>query len=94
MAYAIAGTIRFDIEKDVLAVVDGREIRLKDIWPSDEEIDAIVAASVKPEQFRSRLRADVRRARRLRRAGQSALRLASAEHLHPPSALLGRRAGR
>ncbi|MAD45990.1 MAG: Fe/S-dependent 2-methylisocitrate dehydratase AcnD [Oceanospirillaceae bacterium] len=52
VAYAIAGTIRFDIEKDVLAVVDGQEIRLKDIWPSDEEIDAIVAQSVKPEQFR------------------------------------------
>ncbi|WP_065614904.1 Fe/S-dependent 2-methylisocitrate dehydratase AcnD [Pseudomonas moraviensis] len=52
VAYAIAGTIRFDIEKDVLGVVDGREIRLKDIWPSDEEIDAVVKSSVKPEQFR------------------------------------------
>ncbi|MEO6679873.1 MAG: Fe/S-dependent 2-methylisocitrate dehydratase AcnD, partial [Pseudomonas sp.] len=52
VAYAIAGTIRFDIEKDVLGVVDGQEIRLKDIWPSDEEIDAVVKASVKPEQFR------------------------------------------
>ncbi|MNS50249.1 Aconitate hydratase [compost metagenome] len=52
VAYAIAGTIRFDIEKDVLGVVDGREIRLKDIWPSDDEIDAVVKASVKPEQFR------------------------------------------
>ncbi|WP_442113411.1 Fe/S-dependent 2-methylisocitrate dehydratase AcnD [Pseudomonas sp. NUPR-001] len=52
VAYAIAGTIRFDIEKDVLAVVDGKEIRLKDIWPSDEEIDAVVKSSVKPEQFR------------------------------------------
>ena len=52
VAYAIAGTIRFDIEKDVLAVVDGKEIRLKDIWPADEEIDAIVKSSVKPEMFR------------------------------------------
>ncbi|MCC4234215.1 Fe/S-dependent 2-methylisocitrate dehydratase AcnD [Sphingobium soli] len=52
VAYAIAGTVRFDIEQDVLGLVDGREIRLKDLWPSDEEIDAIVAASVKPEQFR------------------------------------------
>ncbi|MBP3998873.1 Fe/S-dependent 2-methylisocitrate dehydratase AcnD [Pseudomonas koreensis] len=52
VAYAIAGTIRFDIEKDVLGVVDGKEIRLKDIWPSDEEIDAVVKSSVKPEQFR------------------------------------------
>lgn len=52
VAYAIAGTIRFDIEKDVLGVVDGKPIRLKDIWPSDEEIDAVVRAAVKPEQFR------------------------------------------
>ena len=51
VAYAIAGTVRFDIEKDVLAVVDGKEIRLKDLWPSDEEIDAIVEKHVKPEQF-------------------------------------------
>ncbi len=52
VAYAIAGTIRFDIEKDVLTVADGKEIRLKDIWPSDEEIDAIMQAAVKPEHFR------------------------------------------
>ncbi|MFZ6798472.1 Fe/S-dependent 2-methylisocitrate dehydratase AcnD [Undibacterium sp. Di24W] len=52
VAYAIAGTMRFDIEKDVLTVVDGKEIRLKDIWPTDEEIDAIVKSSVKPEMFR------------------------------------------
>ncbi len=52
VAYAIAGTVRFDIERDVLAVVDGREIRLQDLWPDDAEIDAIVAASVQPGQFR------------------------------------------
>ncbi|GAA4413252.1 2-methylcitrate dehydratase (2-methyl-trans-aconitate forming) [Advenella faeciporci] len=54
VAYAIAGTIRFDIEKDVLGTDrNGQPVTLKDIWPSDEEIDAIVASSVKPEQFRS-----------------------------------------
>ena len=53
VAYAIAGTIRFDIENDVLAVVEGKEIRLKDIWPSDDEIDAVVKAAVKPEQYRA-----------------------------------------
>ena len=53
VAYAIAGTIRFDIEKDVLGLdASGRDIRLADLWPSEEEIDAVVAASVKPEQFR------------------------------------------
>jgi iron-sulfur-dependent 2-methylisocitrate dehydratase len=53
VAYAIAGTIRFDIEKDALGLDrDGKPILLKDIWPSDEEIDAIVAKCVKPEHFR------------------------------------------
>jgi iron-sulfur-dependent 2-methylisocitrate dehydratase len=53
VAYAIAGTIRFDIEKDVLGQDhNGKDITLKDIWPSDEAIDAIVASSVKPEQFK------------------------------------------
>ena len=53
VAYAIAGTIRFDIEKDVLGTdADGAPIRLQDIWPSDAEIDAIVASSVKPGHFR------------------------------------------
>ncbi len=52
VAYAIAGTIRFDIEKDVLGTHEGKAITLKDIWPSDEEIDAVMRASVKPEQFR------------------------------------------
>ena len=53
VAYAIAGTMRFDIEQDALGTdKDGKPVTLKDIWPSDEEIDAIVAASVKPEQFK------------------------------------------
>ncbi|MES2071240.1 MAG: Fe/S-dependent 2-methylisocitrate dehydratase AcnD [Pseudomonadota bacterium] len=53
VAYAIAGTIRFDIEKDILGTdASGKPVRLADVWPSDEEIDAIVASSVKPEQFR------------------------------------------
>ncbi|AUH51545.1 Fe/S-dependent 2-methylisocitrate dehydratase AcnD [Chromobacterium sp. ATCC 53434] len=52
IAYAIAGTMRFDIEKDVLGVADGKEIRLRDIWPSDEEIDAVLKRAVKPEHFR------------------------------------------
>ncbi|WP_304637239.1 MULTISPECIES: Fe/S-dependent 2-methylisocitrate dehydratase AcnD [Pseudoalteromonas] len=53
VAYAIAGTIRFDIEKDVLGYdQQGNEIRLMDLWPSDEEIDAVIKQSVKPEQFK------------------------------------------
>jgi iron-sulfur-dependent 2-methylisocitrate dehydratase len=54
VAYAIAGTIRFDIEKDVLGIdQQGNDVILKDIWPSDAEIDAVITKSVKPEQFRA-----------------------------------------
>jgi len=53
VAYALAGTVRFDIEKDSFGTdASGKPILLKDLWPSDAEIDAIVSASVKPEQFR------------------------------------------
>ncbi|MBR9727237.1 Fe/S-dependent 2-methylisocitrate dehydratase AcnD [Shewanella intestini] len=53
VAYAIAGTIRFDIERDALGQDEfGNDVTLKDIWPSDEEIDAVIKQSVKPEQFR------------------------------------------
>ena len=53
VAYAIAGTIRFDIEKGVLGNdQDGNPVTLKDIWPTDEEIDEIISHSVKPQQFR------------------------------------------
>ncbi len=54
VAYAIAGTVRFDIEKDVLGHdADGNPITLKDLWPSEDEIDAMVRDSVKPEHFRN-----------------------------------------
>lgn len=53
VAYAIAGTIRFDIEQDALGYrADCSAITLKDLWPTDDEIEAIVRSSVKPEQFR------------------------------------------
>jgi aconitate hydratase len=53
VAYALAGTVRFDIEKDSFGTnASGQPILLKDLWPLDAEIDAIVSASVKPEQFR------------------------------------------
>ncbi|GIX36729.1 MAG: Fe/S-dependent 2-methylisocitrate dehydratase AcnD [Lysobacteraceae bacterium] len=53
VAYAIAGSIRFDIERDPLGQrADGTPITLRDLWPSDEEIDAVVARAVKPEHYR------------------------------------------
>jgi 2-methylcitrate dehydratase (2-methyl-trans-aconitate forming) len=53
VAYAVAGTIRFDIEKDALGKdKNGKDVYLKDLWPDDAEIDAVIARSVKPEFFR------------------------------------------
>ncbi len=52
VAYSLAGTIRFDIERDALGTdQNGKPIYLNDLWPSDEEIDAVVGKHVKPEQF-------------------------------------------
>ena len=52
IAYALVGSIRFDIEKDSLGNdQNGNPITLKDLWPSDKEIDEVVAKSVKPEMF-------------------------------------------
>ncbi len=54
VAYAIAGTIRVDIEKDPLGQdPEGQPVYLKDLWPSDAEIDAIIATALKPAQYRS-----------------------------------------
>jgi len=52
VAYALAGTIRFDIERDALGHdANGKPIYLTDLWPTDEEIDQVVGQHVKPEQF-------------------------------------------
>ena len=54
VAYALAGTIRFDIEKDSFGTdAKGQPILLKDLWPSDDDIDTVVAQAVRPEQFRA-----------------------------------------
>ena len=52
VAYAIAGTVRVDIERDALGFdTAGKAITLSDIWPDDAEIDQIVSKSVLPSQF-------------------------------------------
>jgi len=52
VAYALAGSIRFDIEKDSLGTdKNGNPITLKDLWPTDAEINAVEKASVRPEMF-------------------------------------------
>ncbi|XP_039204558.1 cytoplasmic aconitate hydratase [Crotalus tigris] len=52
IAYAIAGTVRIDFEKDPLGVVQGKEIFLKDIWPLRDEIQAIERQYVIPGMFK------------------------------------------
>jgi aconitate hydratase len=55
VAYSIAGRIDFDFEREPLGrSKDGKEVYLKDVWPSMEEIRAIVAKSLNPELYKAR----------------------------------------
>ena len=55
VAYALAGTVARDLTTEPLATGSGGEpVYLRDIWPSDAEIEAAVHASVRPEMFRRR----------------------------------------
>ena len=52
VAYAIAGTVDIDLANEPLgADSSGKAVYLKDIWPSHDEIDEVMAASVSPDQF-------------------------------------------
>ncbi|CAH0165383.1 Aconitate hydratase A [Peribacillus sp. Bi96] len=53
VAYALAGTVDFDLNNDSLGKdKDGNDVYLADIWPSQEEVNAAVKATVTPELFR------------------------------------------
>ena len=52
VAYAIAGTVNIDLSKDPLGTgKDGKPVYLRDIWPSNQEIGDVIAATVGPEMF-------------------------------------------
>ncbi|MDL9946078.1 aconitate hydratase [Gordonia sp. ABSL11-1] len=52
IAYALAGTMDFDFESDPLGQdEDGNDVFLKDIWPSNEEIQQTIAESISAEQY-------------------------------------------
>ena len=54
VAYAIAGTMDIDLQNDSLGKdKDGNDVYLKDIWPSQHEIQEVVLANVTREQFTS-----------------------------------------
>jgi len=52
VAFAIAGNVNIDLTEEPLGTVKGKKIFLKDIWPSEDEVDDIVKRYVTPDTFR------------------------------------------
>ena len=53
VAYAIAGTMDHDFENDSLGKdTDGKDVYLKDIWPSPQEIQSVIDSSISSEMFK------------------------------------------
>jgi aconitate hydratase len=53
VAYALAGTMNHDFEKDSLGTdKDGKEVLLADIWPSAKEIQDVIDSSISSEMFK------------------------------------------
>jgi aconitate hydratase len=54
VAYAIAGSVAIDMATEPLATTpDGKPVFLKDIWPTQAEVQAVKAQCLSPEQFKS-----------------------------------------
>ena len=52
VSYALAGRIDIDLEKEPLGIgTGGKPVFLKDVWPSNDEVNATVAAAVKQSQY-------------------------------------------
>jgi aconitate hydratase len=59
IAYALAGTMDFDVENDPLGTgSDGAPVYLRDVWPSPEEVEEVIASAITADMF-SRDYADV-----------------------------------
>ena len=55
VAYSLAGSMQVDLYKDPLGKdKNGKDIFLKDIWPSNKEIEDVLLESLNPEMFRKR----------------------------------------
>ncbi len=52
VAFAIAGRIDIDLTREPLGIADGREVHLRDVWPSMQEIDALVGSAFDPAEYR------------------------------------------
>jgi aconitate hydratase len=55
IAYALAGSVAIDFEREPIGIDgDGREVFLRELWPSDEEVREVARTVVLPEFFRKR----------------------------------------
>ncbi len=55
VVFALAGSIHVNIQKDVIGISkDGKEIFLKDLWPTTKEIESVLQTSLSPDMFLSR----------------------------------------
>jgi aconitate hydratase len=55
VAYAIAGSMRIDLTTEALGIgSNGQPVYLKDIWPTNQEVAAMVLSSVTADMFRAR----------------------------------------
>jgi aconitate hydratase len=52
VAFAIAGRVDIDLTRDPLASIDGRDAYLRDIWPSMQEVDALLERAFDPSEYR------------------------------------------
>ncbi|MGH7556158.1 MAG: aconitate hydratase [Longimicrobiales bacterium] len=52
VAFAIAGRIDIDLTREPLGSIDGRDVYLRDIWPSMQEIDALLGTAFDPIEYR------------------------------------------
>jgi len=54
VAYALAGTVDIDLAKDPLGTgSNGKPVYLRDIWPTNEEVQAAIRSTIDAETFRS-----------------------------------------
>ncbi len=55
VAYALAGTVDIDLVTEPLGTDQNNQpVYLKDVWPTQQEIDESIAANVRPEMFKSK----------------------------------------
>ena len=100
VAYALAGTTDIDMVDEPLGVgTDGQPVYLREIWPTDAEVQQAVAHAVRPEMFRQRYENVIGanpQWNAAARPGRRNLPMGRAEHVHPGAAVLvgpGGRAG-